>query len=174
MAPTLAAALADVEEPVNFVRVNFPISKRAGARAYRCATAQGASQGEAMADAIFAAETRDKSACEALAGELGLDVDEFKRCVDDPATNAQIDEERKAVRAAGLAGLPTVFIGMHKFEGFDAERSAEQYAAALADPDRPAGAGMRGWGVLTGASLLAGWVLARRRREAPDATRASG
>ncbi|MDD9940483.1 MAG: thioredoxin domain-containing protein [Myxococcales bacterium] len=128
--------LTEVLEPhaerLNFVRMPFPLPGHAHAepatRAYLCAQAQG--QGEPMADALFSRPlaTLDHAA---LAGELGLDQSSFKACLAAPETGARIATMKRTVVEGGLAGLPTVFIGRERIEGFDVRTGAAPYAAAV-------------------------------------------
>lgn len=44
------------------------------------------------------------------ARDLGLDVEEFNRCLDDPSTRARVERDRNAADELGLAGVPTVVV----------------------------------------------------------------
>lgn len=160
MHPVLTELIAGSARPVNLVRVNVALRSRHDARAYRCAVDQG--QGEAMADALFGAESRSEQACAALAAELGLDLDRFRSCVADPATDAAIEADKARVRGAGLDGLPTVWIGARKFVGFDETRSPARYAAAFEDADARPRHRLGGWLGLVLLSALLCWVGMRR------------
>lgn len=47
---------------------------------------------------------------ERYAEEMGLKMDEFKTCLDDPAAEAQVIRDRKDGEALGIPGTPSVFI----------------------------------------------------------------
>src|SRR6266508_754268 len=111
--PRLVEVLEDYRGRVHFVRLNMPLAShsqaRHAARAYCCAEDQG--KGPEMADALFAAESLTPEACEKLAASLGLVMPSYRTCVVSPSTDARIDEQIRIVRSAGLAGLPTLWIG---------------------------------------------------------------
>jgi protein-disulfide isomerase len=44
------------------------------------------------------------------AREMGLDLDAFRLCLDDPATRARIDDDVRAATRAGVTSTPTLFI----------------------------------------------------------------
>ena len=70
-----------------------------------------------MADALFRSPDLSPEACERLAVSLGLPPATYRACVANPATDARIDEQSQRARSAGLAGLPTVWIGDKGFVG---------------------------------------------------------
>jgi protein-disulfide isomerase len=61
------------------------------------------------------------------AQELGLNVEKFKKDMDDPATQALIDQEMKEAREADVRGTPTIFINGKKPQG----RSFELYKSLI-------------------------------------------
>ena len=163
MHPVLTELIEKDPRAVNLVRVNVASSSRHSARAYRCALAQG--RGEAMASALFTATKLSERGCAELAAAIGLETQEFHRCVKDPATDAAIETDKQAVRDAGLRGLPTVWIGGRKFVGFDPETSPEHYAAAFAAADTPPSHRPEGWlALLLSTLVLAGVGRALERR----------
>jgi len=117
--PKMAELLRQYENHVHFVRLNVPLTShsnaRSAARAYCCAESQG--KGEEMADALFASPDLSVQTCERLAALLGLSLPAYRSCVASDATDARIDEEYARARSAGLAGLPTVWIGDKGFVG---------------------------------------------------------
>jgi protein-disulfide isomerase/uncharacterized membrane protein len=129
--PAMAELLETYADRVHFVRLNMPLSMhpdaRTAARAYCCAEDQG--QGPAMADALFRADSLSVESCETIAASLGLPLAEYRACVRAPSTDARIDDQMKRVRAAGLAGLPTVWIGGEVLVGL---QPAESLSAAFA------------------------------------------
>ena len=44
------------------------------------------------------------------AGELGLDVEQFERTMDDPATKARVQRDVDDGLALGVSGTPTIYI----------------------------------------------------------------
>jgi predicted DsbA family dithiol-disulfide isomerase/uncharacterized membrane protein len=160
--PEMAQLLDEYADRVHFVRLNMPLSMhpdaRTAARAYCCAEDQG--QATAMADALFRSESLSPEACEKLAASLGLSLTAYRACVQSAATDARIDEQVRRVRAAGLAGLPTVWIGSEVIVGLqplDVLRAAFAKAAGTRQPMR--------WPVALalGAGLAAVAALALRR-----------
>ncbi len=111
----LKEAVATAGVPVRVERRMVPLSRHRGAMpaalAWCAADAQGA--GDSMADALFAAApaTLTRAGCEAIATELGLDLERYRRDVAAPATSARIEADRAAARSAGVRGLPTLHIG---------------------------------------------------------------
>ncbi len=111
--PSLNRLLQQYGDRVRFVRLNMPLAMhpqaRDAARAYCCADDQG--KGHPMADALFASGDLSPSHCEQLATSVGVSLPEYRACVAKASTDARIDSEMKKVRAVGLRGLPTVWIG---------------------------------------------------------------
>jgi protein-disulfide isomerase/uncharacterized membrane protein len=121
--PAMTQLLGEYADRVHFVRLNMPLSMhpdaRTAARAYCCAENQG--HGQAMADALFSAESLSSESCEKIAKSVGVPIDAYRSCVHDAATDAHIDDQMRQVRAAGLAGLPTVWIGSEVIVGLQSE-----------------------------------------------------
>ncbi len=126
------AALAPVVEAskgrVRVVRKQVPLVRihrysLDAARAACCAESLG--KGDAMADALFTAPVEELTpeGCARLAASLGLDRQAFRACVDDPKTDARIDADITAFRAAKGHGLPTLWIDGEKLEGMQSEES---------------------------------------------------
>ena len=117
--PIMTELLHEYAGQVSFVRLNVPLEKHADARtaakAYCCAEEQD--KGEEMADALFRTPDLSPGACERLAISLGLAPETYRKCVTSPATDARIDDQTRRARSAGLAGLPTVWIGDKGFVG---------------------------------------------------------
>jgi predicted DsbA family dithiol-disulfide isomerase/uncharacterized membrane protein len=130
--PSMSQLLQEYSDQVHFVRLNVPLAShpdaRTAARAYCCAEEQG--KGEAMADALFQSKDLSPEACERLAVSLGLSPATYRECVANPATNKRIDQEYQLARSAGLAGLPTVWIGDKGFVGL---QSINTLRAAFAE-----------------------------------------
>jgi protein-disulfide isomerase len=111
--PRMTEVLSEYEGRVHFVRLNMPLPSHSqawtAARAYCCADDQA--KGPAMADALFQSPSLTPEACEKLAASLGLSMSDYRACVTSASTDARIDDQIKRVKSAGLAGLPTVWIG---------------------------------------------------------------
>jgi protein-disulfide isomerase len=133
--PVMAALLDEFAPRVHFVRLNMPLPQhteaRFAARSYCCAEDQG--KASEMADALFQASSLAPESCEKIAASLGLSMETYRECVKSAATDARIEEQVRRVRAAGLAGLPTVWIGSEVFVGL---RSVETLRAAFVQAAR--------------------------------------
>lgn len=116
-------------ERVRFVRLVAPMphheNARPAGRAFLAAARQG--RGEAMAAALFAAETRAPEQCRILAAGLGLDLAEYDRVVRDPATDAELDRTVEWARRSGR-GLPLIWVRDRLFTGVP---TAAELAAAI-------------------------------------------
>ena len=117
----LAPLLEQRKAKVRVVRKHVPLRMHPhamdAARAGCCGEALG--KGEEMTDALFNAEVEQLTpeGCEKLAKEHGLDLDRFRACVRDPATEARIEKDKEAFRSAKGHGLPTIWIEGTKLEG---------------------------------------------------------
>ena len=116
---TFAPIMAPVRDRVRVVRKQVPLPMHANAmdaaRAACCGEKLG--KGDAMADALFKAEDLTPAGCERLASELGLSIEPYRACVQDPSTDATIKADRETFKAAHGHGLPTIWIGDQKIEG---------------------------------------------------------
>jgi uncharacterized membrane protein/2-hydroxychromene-2-carboxylate isomerase len=127
LAPTVDAAVAAAKVPVRVVRKMSPLHVHphalTAALAWCCADAQG--KGDAMASALFAApvDQLTPEGCENLAVEVGCDRDRYRATLADPATRARIVRDTEDAKAAGVRGLPTLFIGETGFGGADHDRA---------------------------------------------------
>ena len=134
----LKTIIKDYPGKVNFVRLNMPLqshaSARPAARVGVCAEAQG--KGEAMADHLFATEDLSPDASRRAAGQLGLDLAAFDRCVASAETDRAIDAQAKILRDAGFQGLPTTFVGARMIVGAQHE---EVFREAFARAERREG-----------------------------------
>lgn len=71
---------------------------------------------------------------DAVAREIGLDLDQFGRCLDQRSHEATIDAERVAGSALGVRGTPAVFINgqpitLTTLDAFLADTAAAQAAS---------------------------------------------
>jgi predicted DsbA family dithiol-disulfide isomerase len=170
--PEMLEVLGEYGDRVHFVRLNMPLTShsqaRDAARAYCCADEQG--KAATMADALFTAKSLAPADCAKLAESLGLSMPAYAACVASPKTDARIDAEIATVRAAGLDGLPTVWIDDQKLLGL---RPIDDVRAAFA---RAASAGSakggQPWGVIAGFAVVLGVlgvIVVRRRRDGAGA-----
>jgi protein-disulfide isomerase/uncharacterized membrane protein len=131
LAPKLGDAIARAHSPVRVVRKMVPLPQHAHARtaalAWCCADAQG--KGDAMAEALFAADPAQLTAdgCERIAASVGCDVDRYRREL--PRMSSRVDADLQEARAAGVHSLPTVWIGGERVVGAGA--SSDELAAAI-------------------------------------------
>jgi predicted DsbA family dithiol-disulfide isomerase/uncharacterized membrane protein len=136
--PRMVEVLREYDNRVNFVRLNVPLPSHANARsaaaAYCCAEDQGEAQ--AMADALFESESLSPEACGRIAATLGLSMPAYRACIASAATDARIEGQIQRAKAAGLAGLPTVWIGDKLFVGL---QPVEALRAAFVEAARGRG-----------------------------------
>lgn len=132
----LKPLLDERQEKVRVVRKHVPLRMHEhaldAARAGCCAEQLG--KGDEMADLLFSADPKELTGagCESLAAKLGLDLERFRACVRDPATEARIDQDRDVFRSTAGHGLPTIWVGETKFEGAqDRETLRESLDAAI-------------------------------------------
>lgn len=171
--PAMRELLQEYEGRVHFVRLNMPLAShshaRDAARAYVCAERAG--RGPEMADALFAADSLTPEGCVNAGAMVGLDPTQLRGCMARPETDARIDDDMRQVKAAGLAGLPTVWIGDQVFVGTRPKEELRQAfeVASRGSHKRLPLAWL--WAAL-GAALLAVAGLAwRAQRRAPTALR---
>jgi uncharacterized membrane protein len=133
--PRLDAVMKDYPGRVHFVRLNFPLSihpyARVAAHASVCASDQG--NNEPMAHVLFTLPELSLSAIRRAAVGLGLDMDRFDKCVNDPKTDQRVNRQEAILKNAGFEGLPTTFVGDTKIIGAqpkDVFRDAFERAAA--------------------------------------------
>ncbi len=86
------------------------------ARAAHCADEQG--EFWQMHETLFANRgTYRVDDLPQFAEQLGLDVEEFEECIDDPTTRARVDADRNAGRELGVQATPTFFVNGVRYEG---------------------------------------------------------
>jgi len=129
----LRAAIERAGVPVRVVRKMVPLPMHHGAMpaalAWCCADAQG--RGDAMADALIAADPAELTVegCERIAATVGCDLDRYRSDRAARATQARVDADAAAARAAGIVRLPTIYVGEEAFVG--AAATPEQLTAAI-------------------------------------------
>lgn len=112
------------------VPLSFHLLAREAARAIYCA--EDAGQGDAMRERVYTDDDLSRRALFTHAAALGLPGDAFARCMDAAETDARVEAGVDFARAAGMRGLPTVFIGERTILGFDPGAGAAPYEEALA------------------------------------------
>jgi protein-disulfide isomerase len=136
MQARLDQAIAQAGAPVRVVRKMVPLPQHPGAApaalAYCCAEAQG--KGDAMARALFAARPEELTpeGCAAIAARVGCDPGRYQ--ADLAAAEQRVASDLRDARAAGVRGLPTMFIGGERITG--ASASADELAALIARAPR--------------------------------------
>jgi len=139
--PALDAALHHATDlKINFIRKTMPLPShlhaRDASRAYLCAESLG--KGSEMADKLFAGSLSELGIRLAY-GELNLPEEDFKKCLEDPATEAKIEASIGFVRSSNFQGLPTVWVNDQLLLGAKTE---DEYLAAF----RKAAAGSKNEG----------------------------
>lgn len=108
-----------VDYDVHMVYLHAPLPQHEyaadAARAYICAEDQG--RGPAMADALFATENPVPSRVREIADGLGLDGEEFSRCLLSRQTEERLRLDGQRAQEVRLESLPTFWIGNRKFVG---------------------------------------------------------
>ena len=116
----LAPVLASYGDRVHLIRKNVPLSfhehARDAARAACCAEEQR--RGEEMANRLFRSEDLTPEGCERIAQELHLDLAAYRSCLASRRPDVVLERDHDDARAARVSGLPTLWIGREKFEGF--------------------------------------------------------
>lgn len=113
------SVLSTYEDQVRVVLKNVPLPQHEhavdAARAFCCAEEGG--EAREMAERLFVAERLSPQDCEEIAVSLGLDRDEFRRCLNAKRTEARLRADQDAAETVGIKGLPTFWIGEERFEG---------------------------------------------------------
>lgn len=117
----LAPILAAEAGRVRLVRVHVPLAihphAKDAARASICA--ERMNQGDAVSDALFAADTEELTpdGTVRIAEKLGLDPERFRSCLTSPEVDARLDADKQKWKDIHGQGLPTLWIGENKLEG---------------------------------------------------------
>jgi uncharacterized membrane protein/predicted DsbA family dithiol-disulfide isomerase len=110
---------ADMGDRVHRVCLTVPTADQPGtriaARARLCARREGRER--AMVDALLIHAGVDLTRCRELAREVGLSVPAFAACMDDPASEEELDKEMVWMNAASPRGLPAVWVEDQRFDG---------------------------------------------------------
>lgn len=100
------------------------------ARAYLCTPVD---KQDAIADQLYRAEpaSLNRAHVSVIATELGVDPAPFQRCLDDPATQATLDQHAALFKTAGLQAVPATFIEDEYVKGADDVAIAHAVRRAL-------------------------------------------
>ncbi|MFH1405288.1 MAG: thioredoxin domain-containing protein [Patescibacteria group bacterium] len=124
--PTMQKIIADYEGDVRWVYRHFPLSFHANAgpaaEASECAGDQG--KFWEFADKLYNGAELSDSSYKKIAGDLGLNVDEFTNCIDSGIFIDKISSDFQGGASAGISGTPGTFI-------VGPDGSAEQIKGAL-------------------------------------------
>lgn len=175
--PELKKVVAEYGSRVHFVRLDLPLqmhpNARGAAHAHVCASERG--QGDAMADVLFATDNLEASGLLAAAKQVGLDENDFKRCLAAPETEAKVKKSESILRDNELLqGLPTTFVGTEMLVGAqDAVALRDAFEKAAAGSGMPAALSVALVGgiyvTLLAAAAGAVIVFGRTRRTDPQA-----
>jgi protein-disulfide isomerase len=107
-------------DKVKIVYKARPLPMHANARLAARAGVAAQAQGKfwPMHDAMFAHQASlDRAALESYAAAAGLDVDQFRKDVEEPATNARVSADSQDAEALGVTGTPTLFVNGRRLVG---------------------------------------------------------
>lgn len=113
MRDTLATVHKRFPETVAIYFKQFPLPHHAHSHTASRATLAAGRQGRfwQMHDLVFQNQgALSPERFVEFAAELGIDVERFKKDMEDPALYAQIERDRKEAAAANLGGTPTLYI----------------------------------------------------------------
>jgi protein-disulfide isomerase len=76
-----------------------------------------------MSDLLFKEPKRDLESVEQKAGELGLDMDQFRKDMQDPALRQRMEEERSLAEALGATSTPSYLVNGKIYSGWGSWQS---------------------------------------------------
>jgi predicted DsbA family dithiol-disulfide isomerase/uncharacterized membrane protein len=152
--PSLKRVL--LEQPadkLHFVRGHVPLpaheEAKPAARAVICAEAQGLA--DALADRLVQIDL-SPAAIRRAAIEVGVDSARFDSCLSSKKPDERIEADTKRLKAAGMRGLPTTYVGEQRLLGAVSEaKLRDAMVRAARGDDEPGGVG----GVTFALGLLA-------------------
>ena len=99
-------------ETVKLVFKNLPLRMHDQAEPAALAAIAAQNQGKfwQMHDALFGVEKLTKETIEAAAASIGLNMEQFKKDIADPATKQRLLKDMADARKADVSGTPTLFI----------------------------------------------------------------
>ena len=111
--PLLRQVLEKYPNDVKLVVKHFPLPMHAYAKSAAIAAMAAGKQGKfwEMHEKLFANQkTLSDAKVEAIARELGLNMEQFSKDLKDPATTSLIDRDIKSGQQINVQGTPTIFI----------------------------------------------------------------
>jgi protein-disulfide isomerase len=129
--PLLRQVTDAYPQQVKLVIKQFPLSSHSFARKAATAALAAANQGKfwEMHTRLFQNQKELSDAkLEAIAGEIGLNLEQFRRDLQDGAIAAQIDRDLNSGNLANVRGTPTIFVNGKPL----AQRSLEGFQQAIA------------------------------------------
>ncbi|WP_309386439.1 thioredoxin domain-containing protein [Cerasicoccus frondis] len=127
---------------IRWVFKDYPLKRHPGARELALAARFAEIQGQfwAFQDKLFSAEQLDFEQAVALAESLGMDGEQLRRFVADPAQVAALEQDIDEARAAGISATPTFIINGKMRSGAPSiDEFTELIDQALAEADRAHG-----------------------------------
>ncbi len=99
-------------ETVKLVFKNLPLRMHNQAEPAALAAIAAQNQGKfwQMHDALFGVEKLTKESIEAAAASIGLNMEQFKKDLADPATKQRLYKDMADAKKADVSGTPTLFI----------------------------------------------------------------
>jgi len=135
--PTLQQAMTEYEGKIRWVYRHFPLSFHPQARPAALASECAAEQGKfwEYADKLFENQTQlSDTYYTQLAGELGLNTNQFKDCYDSEEYASRVDSDQAGGAQAGISGTPGSFI-IGEDGSIQEIRGAQPYSAVKAAID---------------------------------------
>jgi protein-disulfide isomerase len=114
------ALVVKFPEKIRYIYRDFPLDElRPGATmaAYAGYCAQQQGKFWEFHDEIFARGDLTVEGLLAIANDIGLNIPQYQICLDDPATQTEVQADLADGYAAGVKGTPTFFINGEKIEG---------------------------------------------------------
>lgn len=118
--PLISRALREFEGRVRLVFKHYPLSGHENAQPAARAAIAAMRQGKfwEMHDMLFENQLAlTASDLESYARRLGLDVERFRRDMEDDETQALIDRNRREGRDVQVRGTPSIFVNGRRFSG---------------------------------------------------------
>ena len=128
--PLLRQVLEKYPNDVKLVIKHFPLAMHGYARKAAIAAVAAGKQGKfwEMHEKLFASQKELSDAkVEAIAKELGLDMERFTKDLKDPAIASLIDKDMNDGRQANVQGTPTIFLNGKSFN----QRSLQGFQQAI-------------------------------------------
>jgi predicted DsbA family dithiol-disulfide isomerase len=123
----LSAVLADRPGKVRVVIRHVPLrmhpDARTAARAAVCGETLGAR--DDLTDALYRSPDLGEQAVEQLVVERGVDVDRYRACLADPATEARITRDTAMLDELGGDGVPLLYVGRTRLDGSQSRRALQ-------------------------------------------------